>query len=208
MINKWTKTPFDFTLSVDNCQMDPQYACYDCQPLAIEVKGFTGRAYPGFNEINWQGIKETGIVKYTLEKLYHEEWKPIANVKTTGDNSFYAATDPQLHDGPNYYRLKTVDFDGKEDVPVGIIEIISAKYKPTFNAFYDPKTETVALTLPAGYREENQFSLLDGTGRLIGNFPIPQKNIETITTRFLLGPLAAGMYIAKIGPYAKKFFKE
>lgn len=201
------KTNFDFTLSVDNCQMDPQYACYDCLPLAIEVEGFAGRAYPGFNEINWQGIKETGVLKYTLEKLQNDEWFPIGNVKPTGDNTFYAATDPKPNEIANYYCLKATNFDGEESFPAGIIEVITSKYKPTFNAFYDSQTETVALTLPAGYRAESLFSLFDGTGRLIGSFPIPQKNVETITTCFLLGPLTPGMYIAKIGSAAIKFWK-
>lgn len=40
--------------------MYPQYACYDCQPLAVEVDGFTGRPYSGYNELNWQGIQRNG----------------------------------------------------------------------------------------------------------------------------------------------------
>lgn len=207
MINKWVPGNFDFTLSVDNCQMDPQYACYDCMPLTVEVDGFTGRSYIGYNELNWQGIKETGIIKYTLEKLRGEEWFSLGNVKPTGDNSFYVATDYRPDEGANYYRLKTADLDGKESFPAGVVEVFANKGRPTFSAYYDASTETIALVLPTGYREENEISFYDATGRLIGVFPVPQKNVETFTTRFLLGPLSSGMYIAKIGSFAQKFWK-
>lgn len=147
------------------------------------------------NEINNSHFEvERSVDAYVFES--------IAKVLGAGNSEqelYYDARDKQPLPGTSYYRLKQTDFDGTYTyhsiIQVNIEE--TDPYQVRMEAFPNPATDKVAVTLSASQRMDGKISLFALNGQLMleTSFPIRagvnQKELS-------LTHLSPGIYVVEV----------
>jgi len=207
MVNRWTPGFQSFSLNVPDCNTDPELACLACVPLATEINLFTGRAYIGYNEINWESGIENNLAYYSLQKQVNETWQEIARKPNGGANSLYIVADPKPIQGQNYYRLQATHTDGTTQILDKVISVESLSGMARFSIYYDNTQGSLFLNLPPG-RYTEPLMIYDIFGKKISEYRLPAENDRNISIQYVMQELNAGIYFAKIGTQSLKFLKH
>jgi hypothetical protein len=93
---------------------------FSTETLPVELLGFTGKAYEGFNLLSWKTSSEKDNSHFVVERRISEDiYEQLGTVpsKAKQGNSDtlmnYNFRDLHFESGTNYYRLQQVDFNGK-----------------------------------------------------------------------------------------------
>lgn len=172
-------------------------------PLPVKIASFSGKINAErLVQLNWKVSEQIDIQYYEIEKsLNAKNFEPIGKLlanNTTFTEYQYLDAEPQL--GTNYYRLKTVEMDGK----INYSKMISVEYEneTTHLVYPNPSTQFLKIeNLPKS--AQKIIEIFDSKGALV-------KTISLAGAEFLdISDLKKGLYILKIpGRKSIKFLKE
>ena len=130
--------------------------------LPIKLLSFSAAIANDAILIKWQTLEENNTKLFSLERsLNGSTYEPIGTVNAKGSGSTYQITEPLTFTGTHYYRLKTLDNDGR----VEYSKIISLNnYKQLYSIVYSPATQNITLINRALSSDKSLVQLFDGAG--------------------------------------------
>lgn len=161
--------------------------------LAVELVGFQAIALKNTTELRWQTAYETDNKGFQIERLNldNNQWETLGFVASKGKAAPYVFTD-NTPLSINYYRLRQMDYDGKETLS----KVVSIAMKPLKSLTLYPTIAEDKLNLEAADGDFHIFNLL---GRcLLTGKTAPQINVSA---------LPKGVYILKVGAEQARFMK-
>lgn len=141
-------------------------------PLPVELSHFSASCDEHV-EILWVTESELNADKFIVEKSRNGvNWELVDELVAAGNSNShlsYSTTDKKPYQGVSYYRLRQVDFDGKEKI-YGPISVSCTDNGNSINVYPNPNNGnfTVEINSPSDI-EEASLQLLDVTGKLIAS---------------------------------------
>lgn len=141
-------------------------------PLPVELSHFSASCDEHV-EILWVTESELNADKFIVEKSRNGvNWELVDELVAAGNSNShlsYSTTDKKPYQGVSYYRLRQVDFDGKEKI-YGPISVSCTYDGNSINVYPNPNNGnfTVEINSPSDI-EEASLQLLDVTGKLIAS---------------------------------------
>lgn len=138
--------------------------------LPIELKSFTGLAYPEFNRLNWVTTLEKGVQWHIVERSPDGmNWTETG--RTRGLDQSYNERQYQLDDRrplpQAFYRLRTVDFDGTQQVSDAIMLVREADRLEVLNTFPSPTSGNLTVQYVSPSENATTLRIFDLNGRLV-----------------------------------------
>ncbi len=182
----------------------------DCEEFVLPVQLPDFKAFKKEKSIHlvWQSTMETRFKGYNVERSANGlGFIALAYITAKGSNSLYFFDDPQPLPGPNYYRLKMLDYDGSATYS-DVIRITSDDSKPNFQLFPVPAREEITLQWEAEQVGENVLiQIIDPFGRVL----LEQENYSSKgiqTTNIALSNLPQGSYYVSCKGTYLRFVKH
>ncbi|MBK8565375.1 MAG: hypothetical protein IPN76_19020 [Saprospiraceae bacterium] len=175
--------------------------------LPVELLDFQAFAEGEKIRLAWKTASEQNNEGFFLERLSVDglRWTEIGFVAgngTTTTKQSYQFYDEKPLPGVNYYRLRQMDFDGREEFS----EVVSLDFPGFENleslvrVFPNPVTGgELTLVLPGDFEEEIIAEIFDTTGRLMRSIPI-RGGVNSID----LQGLGTGIYTLMMGQYQER----
>jgi Secretion system C-terminal sorting domain len=147
--------------------------------LPIELQSFTAQKNTNSNKLTWITATEKNVNRFEVERSFNgvNEWIKIGTVKATGNSDIdrqYTYND-EAPSTISYYRLRSIDNDGKEDVSKvinvsrGINKFQIASITP------NPTKDNATIRIESPKDEEVLLTLSDLSGRIV----LTQKQFTT-----------------------------
>ena len=142
------------------------------QLLPVELVSFNGVADPYYNQLFWSTASEQNVNRFIIERANSNgsQFETIGAVLSQGETSVGHAYE-WLDKSPmqnNYYRLRTTDWDGQEDLSNIIVVKRQEGIKP---AIYPTMTNgEINIAIPGG--EEVRLKIFSVAGELISEYNI------------------------------------
>jgi len=168
-------------------------------PLPVELTYFKANCIDGGALLEWQTMSEINNDYFVLEKSNgKDEFVEIARIDGAGNSHEpinYNYFDENLNNGDNYYRLKQVDYDGKES----IFEIISLNCsenginEPKMTVYPNPFIDELTVNIENINGDFIELQIFDELGKLI----LTQKyklNSNSFKTVLQLDELKSAVY--------------
>jgi hypothetical protein len=160
--------------------------------LPVELLSFNTKCFSDYNQINWTTASEVNNKEFELYKsLDAIEWQKIYTVNgqgTKATESNYHFND--LEKQSSYYRLKDIDFDGKETWS----HIISSEcnLENTKTAIYpNPAKDFIEIITP--WEENTTYRIVNLSGVVLY-----EGILMTNKSKISINELNAGIYIVEI----------
>ena len=168
--------------------------------LPLDFKSF---AYKSLNTgvlLSWSTANERNVEKFIIEKSSNGvDFVQILDRKSFGQGAFnYEFLDQTPSVGVNYYRLKGIDFDGKEtEYP----QVLAINYKLSNNVqvkvFPNPTAREINVSIPSEFGKTVDVSILDISGKTLHTEKL--KLLQGLANHKLNNTqLPAGTYIIKV----------
>jgi hypothetical protein len=168
--------------------------------LPLDFKSF---AYKSLNTgvlLSWSTANERNVEKFIIEKSSNGvDFVQILDRKSFGQGAFnYEFLDQTPSVGVNYYRLKGIDFDGKEtEYP----QVLAINYKLSNNVqvkvFPNPTAREINVSIPSEFGKTADVSILDISGKTLHTEKL--KLLQGLANHKLNNTqLPAGTYIIKV----------
>ncbi len=185
--------------------------------LPAELLEFTGKSLVIGNKLFWTTISERNTHHFNL---YHgkeiQDMKILTEIPTraiNGESNIqlnynYLHANPEK--GHNYYRLSTVDIDGKENIH-STINLFSQD-ESTLSIYPNPSTDFIHLNYRNGELDMINITLSDLNGKVLYDKRLVFEN-GMFTEVIPVHQLAAGTYLLKLTnyegyDYSQKITKE
>lgn len=143
-------------------------------PLPVEFISFKGAAKETRSVLNWSTATEVNSDYFEVQRSVNGiDFKSIGTVKSAGfSNSMlaYEFVDVQPAQGYNYYRLRQVDRDGKEEMT----NVIAVYFTKKSMAIYPNPVigSEISVQLPDENMAVKEVSLMDLSGKMIQSIPV------------------------------------
>jgi hypothetical protein len=163
--------------------------------LPVELTAFSGKVDGPVNTLAWETAAEVNAQWHIIERSADSrKWTEIAKVPAKNAAAQYSAEDRQPLPQA-YYRLRSVDFDGREQLSNSIVLTRTDKGFNIASVFPSPTQDEVTVQFNTTTSEERiRLRVTDIMGRLLLEQPIEaQKGLNTTTLS--LANLPAGMYL-------------
>lgn len=141
-------------------------------PLPVELSHFSANCDKHVI-LSWATESELNSEKFIVEKSRNGvNWELVDELAAAGNSNShlsYSTTDKKPYQGVSYYRLRQVDFDGKEKI-YGPISVSCTYDGNSINVYPNPNNGnfTVEINSPSDI-EEASLQLLAVTGKLIAS---------------------------------------
>ena len=116
-------------------------------PVPVELVSFQATPLSKIVVLDWQTASEKNAHYFAIERSFDgQKFEEIGQVKAAGNSATpqnYQLTDTHPADGLNYYRLREVDFDGKETLS----KVVSVLQKGTVKIQVSPNPTTEKVTI-------------------------------------------------------------
>ncbi len=174
-------------------------------PLPIKLNMFAGVREGNKNILSWETAQEQNNKGFELQRSVDgKEFTPITfvNSKATNGNSSvnlsYTYMDSKPSNANNYYRLRQVDFNGKESFSnVVLLKSVQNTKAEITTVYPNPAKEKINVVLNTVASEKITVKITDLAGRIIS-----VRNVETIVgdnnLQFNTSALANGTYLIKV----------
>ena len=166
-------------------------------PLPITLTSFSGRQIMKQITLNWSTASELNFDFFDIEKSSDgATFQSIATVKGQGTTNIrhdYSFTDEKPLIGKNYYRLKSVDFDGYTEY----FDVVSVDFTADKLFFISPNpSDGASLGFTLNFVPDGNTSIIvyDNLSNIVG-FYTPSDYSQNIT---FPNSLKSGLYFAKI----------
>ena len=171
--------------------------------MPVSILSFTGTKSGAEALIQWQVSQEINVEKYVIEASADgKTFSSIGSVTATGSRS-YQFTHSKPTDGNNYYRLKSVDKDGK----TAYSTIIRLNFGKDWQVTLSPNPAKGVLFLQTTRGGKISVSLYDATGRKVKQFAALEIAASE-TKQFSLSSLAKGTYTVEILSGSKRIISK
>jgi len=138
--------------------------------IPVTLTDFTATPLPTNIRLDWTTETEQDndyfAVEHSTDGVDFSNLKTITGAGTTDERHTYTYTHANPVDGSNYYRLRQVDFDGKETFS----EIVSAKFIGKFDeitVFPQPASSEATIYLHSSANESGTMKVYDINGKRI-----------------------------------------
>jgi hypothetical protein len=165
--------------------------------LPIELTKFNAKAENKVNQITWTTKSERNTDKFIIERSLNGQsgWVALATVKAKGGSveTNYNTTDN--NPAPmTYYRLRALDFDGKEQISTVVSVMRRANKFEILTVYPNPTTEFTNVVFEVTNNQNVEMTLTDLSGRII--FTRSTEVKEGVNNLQLdLGDVAQGTYM-------------
>ena len=161
--------------------------------LPTELLNMTAKAVNNTNVISWETASETNNKGFDVQRqTSNDTWETLGFVQGTGKAATYTFED-KTPLSISYYRLRQVDFDGKETLS----KVVSVRQntKGRIGISPNPTTDKVTIQLNKNGVSDSEatLTLFDVTGRQV----LTQKT-STETCQLDLSNLAKGVYMLTV----------
>jgi hypothetical protein len=165
----------------------------DQQPLPVILLDFDAvKTSNNTAMLHWHTATEQNVSHFEVERSSDgKNFEPIGKITAAGNSTItnsYKLPDLSPLAGTNYYRLKTVDRDGKADYS----NISTLHFGSGYNILLYPNPTESEVTV-TGLETGMQVDMLNAEGNLVGSFPV-NGNSLTIPAK----SIASGLYILHI----------
>jgi hypothetical protein len=159
--------------------------------LPIKLLHFTAMPEEKSVQLNWETAEEVNTDHFELEKSVDGDnaWLSIASLRTNGHPSVYTVVDNNVTGSVLYYRLKTVDRDGK----YAYSAIVRIRRERSLSLFItpNPATSLIRVSLDQQRSDRTTIQLINSTGQLVRQAEMPGgSNILSLS----IADLARGRY--------------
>jgi Secretion system C-terminal sorting domain len=162
--------------------------------LPVELIRFTAAPLPKTNQLTWETATERNNKGFDIQRQNElSEWLSIGFVTAKSNAAIYTYED-EMPLPISYYRLRQIDFDGKETFS-NVVSVVATGH-PKLKAYPNPVSHF--LIVESGANKAFQILNVFGQSVLSG---------ET-TSRIDLSALPQGSYILKIGIEQVMFVKQ
>ncbi len=143
------------------------YTINDLSTLPVTLTQFKASCSGGQTLLEWATAGEDNNRHFVLERSYNaQNWEPIAEIKgagTTSDLQQYKYND-LLADGKRYYRLRQVDYNGRETISAVVSVNCIATDNPALRIYPNPVYDVMQVQ---GVTGKMNYSLINITGQVI-----------------------------------------
>jgi len=167
--------------------------------LPVSLVSFLSETFEDKVELKWETASEVNNDYFVVERMVNDEWEAVGQVVgngTTNQINYYTYTDHEVDVTVNaYYRLRQIDFDGKEDlsdiIKSEVMEAQSHKYQ------FIQKGSLIAVNFLEDHKELTQVQVLTAEGKII--FDKSFDNVfEGQSIEFSLSEYSGGWYVLGI----------
>ena len=171
-------------------------AFIDLVSLPVTLASFDGEAVGKQNRLTWVTTTEENTDRFRIERSADgtTNWREIVTVSAAGYSSevlTYAATDEQPL-ATSYYRLRTEDVDGSEDM--SSVVMVARQDGLGLRAYPNPMGEV--LVVATDFTTATQFRLVDLLGRTVRSGEIAAGNQQL---ELPVANLPHGRYLLRAG---------
>ena len=166
--------------------------------LPIELRDFRGNTEGGINHLFWSTDSEVNNKGFQIERLNINSklWEVLGFVFAQGKSANYEFADSHPL-SINYYRLRQIDIDGREQLSKVIS--LSSTGEKSLKAY--PNVTSHILKIEYSTEKENvHFDIFNILGQSVKS--------GILTQTLDVSTLALGTYILKVGTEQIKFYKQ
>jgi hypothetical protein len=160
--------------------------------LPIELVAFNATCMSDFTQIRWTTASEKNNKMFELYKSDNAlDWEWIHTESGQGDKA--SETNYQYFDNdkkPAYYRLKDIDFDGKENWSQIIFADCESNTSKT-EIYPNPASDYIKVVIP--FEESTTLNILSIEGKILKTLPLVSKN-NVINIK----DLSVGVYLMEL----------
>jgi len=163
-------------------------------PLPVNFMGIVGNRIDNGVNVRWDIADESNVKEYQLEKSTNGASFSTVGTVAAKNKTTYSFTDPNGKSAVLYYRVKSVDIDGRTKY-TGIIKIINSNsYSSTLKVYPTPAQNQLTVQhAQLGASARVQISTMDG--RVIRTI---KPSTGASNTMVDLSGLTAGMYVLRL----------
>jgi len=170
-------------------------------PLPVELISFSGAVKSNDVELKWETATEEDNKGFAIQKSANGiDWKTVTFIPGSGTAAFsnrYSHSDKQPLNGPNYYRLEQIDFDGQKTYSNTIIVHFQSQ-DLNVQLFPNPATDIVEIM---GVPTDVLIEVYNSDGvKVMEKYPENQKLDVTV--------LPIGIYFLNIPIQGKSIVKR
>jgi hypothetical protein len=173
--------------------------------LPVQWLYFRGKTMENRIRIEWGTSQEKDNEKFILQRSKDgKSWLDISETKGEGTSEkpvHYLNWDASPMVGPNYYRLKQIDFNGKNE----FTSVIKVEFIPDWEIHLYPNPVSDELFIQTKEIEKLEVVLVDSKGAKI---PIHAKMINQDKLVYDLKNLKAGIYLVYVYSEEKTLVKK
>jgi hypothetical protein len=152
-------------------------------------------------KIFWATASEKDNSHFEIERLINGDWISVGQVPANGNSNDYIQYDFTDVGAPNqvvYYRIKQVDFDGKNSYSI-VVSVDNISFYTIFRP--NPSNSAAFLTIHSGEQSNSKVTIHDALGRLVEEITVTNNQEHKIGEHY-----NTGVYIISIwaGPEPEK----
>ena len=164
--------------------------------LPVTLSSFTGVALAKANRLEWTTATEENTARFHLERSAdgRGNWTEVAALAAAGNSRttrYYSAEDDRPY-GQTYYRLRSVDVDGSEQL--SNVVLLRQGAVTDFRAYPNPVSNQ--LTVETDLERASAYQLFDQLGRVVRRGTITAGATRTV---FSVEDLPRGRYVLRVG---------
>lgn len=152
-------------------------ALIGCEILPVEALQLEAAPQVRTVDLVWTTTREQNSSHFIIERSTDGlHFTAIGRMNAVGNSeslTSYQSVDDAPVVGLNYYRLQQVDMDGT----VAVSNTVTALFKPnttTVMVVPNPALDQAELLMSAPYEGSLRVRIMDGSGRIVGNFLAPE----------------------------------
>lgn len=177
-------------------------------PLPIELGSFKAQLLTNSTvDIRWVTITEKNTDYFEIEKTQDfRTIKALTQQKAAGNSKelkYYQAIDRYPLAGLNYYRLKSVDFDGTTSYSQWVAINLEVT-QITLDVYPNPANELVQVNIKGAKSGKTQVFVINALGQIATKASVTGEQALTIPT----AKLAPGVYTLKILHQQQIYYKQ
>lgn len=167
-------------------------------PLPVELTKFEVEKNGKQSLLSWETASEDNNKGFEIQKSDDgERWEKLAWVDGQGTTNIaqsYSYVDTEPHRGDNYYRLRQIDFDDKEDFSQ--VKVVTFDFALEVPVIYpNPVLDELTIEMPKNNIGKVTFEIRDNMGRVL---KVEQVNLEDEIYRINTSSLVPGTYYLDI----------
>ena len=189
----------------------PGDGCIENCPLPIELASFTGKTMSKTNMLEWVTASEENTEWHIIERSKdgRSDWTEVGRTEAKGFSNELISY--QLEDtkpmAKSYYRLRSVDFDGYEDLSNVIYLERKIEQFDIVKVYPVPTSKLLNIDFETVEDQQVQISLTDMLGKVITTRPVGA--VAGMNTANLdMSNLASGIYFVTVNNGQDKITKR